>query len=350
MQSSFVKHFTARRILPLLCALVLLVSLTGTGRAVSTVTARLRPDITIVIDGSRRLFYNAAGQQVHPISYGGTTYLPLRAIGELMGKNVDWNRDTKTATLSGVRTGGAVAGTPDTAAQAQDISAEIRDDFTVVVDGTVRSFADVNGAAVYPLLYGGSTYLPLRAIGELMGRSVTWDGQTRTVTLSDELVTDADTFSGGTGQTGGPAGISVEEAKASALAHAGLTAGEVTFTKQQPEWEDGRQVYDIAFYTGDSRYDYEIDAATGAVVSFEQKLGTPAGGAGAPIGLDRAREIALAQVPGAAADDVWKLELDRDDGRQIYEVEIIFQNREYELEIDAVSGAVVKSESEPVHG
>ena len=50
------------------------------------VTAYLSPDLSIVVDGSYRTFYNAVGQEVHPILYGGTTYLPIRAIGELMGK------------------------------------------------------------------------------------------------------------------------------------------------------------------------------------------------------------------------------------------------------------------------
>ena len=222
MRMSEIKKLALRGLLPVLCALMLLGPLTAVGRAVSTVTAQLRPDVAIVIDGSQRVFYNAAGQQVHPISYGGTTYLPLRAIGELMGKNVDWNGETKTASLGGVRTGGAVAGTPDTAAQKQDVSVEIRDDFTILVDGTARSFADAAGGVVYPLLYQGSTYLPIRAIGQLMGKSVDWDSKTRTVTLSGSLVTDADSFSGSTGTApSAPAGgiVSAEDAKAAALAH-----------------------------------------------------------------------------------------------------------------------------------
>ena len=95
---------------------------------------------------------------------------------------------------------------------------------------------------------------------------------------------------------------------------------------------------------------YEIDALTGAVRSFSQeRSATSSGGTGTVIGLDRAREIALAQVPGAAADSVRQLELDQDDGRQIYEVELVFQGWEYELELDAVTGAVIKFESEPAH-
>ena len=173
MKLSLKKKTAGSVLLPLLCAVLLLSVLMGNARAVSTATARLRPDYTIVIDGSERTFYNVNGQQVHPISYHDTTYLPVRAIGELMGKVVSWDEAKLTVTLSGVRTGEATKGTP-TAATAGNISVEVRDDFTVIVDGTVRSFADANGKTVYPLLYQGSTYLPIRAIGELMGKTVGW--------------------------------------------------------------------------------------------------------------------------------------------------------------------------------
>ena len=65
-----------------------------------------------MVDGVARTFYAINGQEVHPISYGGTTYLPVRSIGELMNKNVDWNNDTKTITLTSPRTTGAATGTP----------------------------------------------------------------------------------------------------------------------------------------------------------------------------------------------------------------------------------------------
>ena len=95
------------RLLPLLCAAILLGSMILPARAVSEITARLRPDYTIVIDGSQRIFYNAAGEQVHPISYDGTTYLPVRAVGEALGKEVNWDGETGTVYI------GKVPGTED---------------------------------------------------------------------------------------------------------------------------------------------------------------------------------------------------------------------------------------------
>ena len=356
MNGTMLKKNLSRALLSLLCLAVLLGPLTVRARAASGAAARLRPDITIVIDGSERTFYNVSGQQVHPISYNDTTYLPLRAIGELMGKVVTWNKDTKTASLDGVRTDPAAAGTPDAGARARDITVEVRSDFTVEVDGQVRTFTDAQGRTVYPLLYQGSTYLPVRAIGELMGKSVAWDGKTNTVTLSGNgEVTDADVIVGG----GTAAGLlTAEQAKAKALAHAGRTAEEVAFTETKLERDDGRQVYDIEFYypaaevdsADRTDYDYEIDAASGEIVKFSIKVRTGrwpvSGGTGTIITQEKAQEIALAKVPGAAADNVTKLKLDRDDGMQIYEVEIIYNQMEYDLEISAAGGRILDFEGE----
>ncbi len=104
MSKTWFKKLAERIFLPMLCVVLLLTPLIGCAQAADTVTARLRPDYTIIIDDAERDFYNAAGQQVHPVAYDGTTYLPVRAIGELMGRNVDWNESTKTVTLSGTRT------------------------------------------------------------------------------------------------------------------------------------------------------------------------------------------------------------------------------------------------------
>lgn len=343
--------------------LVLCAALTTTSLAIAAnaaqntnVTAQLSPGISIMVDGKERTFYNVSGQEVHPITYNGTTYLPIRAIGELMGKNVNWDQSTLTVTLGGQRTG-SVSGTPDHAATTQNITAQLRPDITIVVDGTNRTFADANGATVYPLLYDGSVYLPIRAIGNLMGKTVDWNGASSTVSLTGgNLVTDADSFN----QTGGgqtsTGSISADRAKEIALDHAGLTASQVTFAWAKLDWDDGRLVYDVEFYTADYKeYDYEIDANTGAVLSFDydaEYYSRPANtgntSTGTTISEARAREIALAQVPGATASNVRKVKLDWDDGRAEYEVEIVYHNMEYDFDIDANTGTILSRDMESI--
>lgn len=347
------KTMSAKRIwLPLVLCAGLLLALAANASAATS--AQLRPDMTIIIDGAEQTFYNAQGQEVHPILCGGTTYLPVRAIGEVMGKNVDWNQATKTVTLSGTRTTAATLGTPDAAAKVKNISVDIHSDFTIVVDGAAQVFKDAAGSRVYPMLYNGSTYLPLRAIGGLMGKSVAWDGKTQTVTLSSpsggNQVTDADSFSGGTAPGAKPGLITLEAAKTTALNHAKLTADQVTFVKQKLDRDDGRQVYEIEFYTSDYKeYDYEIDAVSGLIleVDYDAESFTPPDAAvTGTISQDKAQEIALAKVPGATAKHMTKLTLDRDDGRLIYEIEIKYNGMEYKFEINAADGTILEMEME----
>ena len=80
----------------------------------------------------------------------------------------------------------------------------------------------------------------------------------------------ADVKNGDTSAAGQKNTISEKEAAAKAMAHAGVLEGDATIVKNQLEIEDGRQVYDVEFYTKDyAEYDYEIDAVTGEVISYD---------------------------------------------------------------------------------
>ena len=63
------------------------------------------------------------------------------------------------------------------------------------------------------------------------------------------------------------------------------------------------------------------------------------------ISLEEAQNIALERVPGATAQDM-SIELDRDDGWYIYEGDILYNRMEYEFEIDANTGNILKWEEE----
>ena len=158
------------------------------------------------------------------------------------------------------------------------------------------------------------------------------------------------------GQTTGgqAAAVTEEQAREAALSHAGLTADQVTFVRSELDRDDGRLMYDVEFYTSDYKeYDYEIDAATGEILSYDydaegysyQPNATP----GTAITAEQARAIALAEVPGAAESDIYEFETDRDDGRLEYEGKIIYNNTEYEFTIDGYSGAIREWDAEPFH-
>ena len=56
----------------------------------------------------------------------------------------------------------------------------------IYVDGVKIDPKDANGNTVEPFIYNGTTYLPVRAVGEAIGKTVTWDGATQSVYLGEE--------------------------------------------------------------------------------------------------------------------------------------------------------------------
>jgi uncharacterized membrane protein YkoI len=157
---------------------------------------------------------------------------------------------------------------------------------------------------------------------------------------------DRDDGPGTAGQTDGLIGEA--EAKAKALSHAGVKESQVTFLRAELDREDGRQVYEVEFYTQDGKeYDYEIDAAAGEILSYDYDAETsvPAAGmsSGQTITQAEAKAKALSHA-GLKESQVTFLraELDREDGRQVYEVEFYTQDgKEYDYEIDAAAGEVL---------
>ena len=84
---------------------------------------------------------------------------------------------------------------------------------------------------------------------------------------------------------GAGCGNSVMDRKAAlgfALEDAGLTADDITVTRQELEKEDGRAHYEIVFTSGGYGYYYEIDASSGAVTGVNINALAAAGGESAP--------------------------------------------------------------------
>lgn len=93
----------------------------------------------------------------------------------------------RMALLAAVLAG--VLGVTALAAGAKSITADLRGDITVRIDGVKQTLVDKNGNVVYPITYEGTTYLPIRAIGNLMDYDVNWDSATQTVILDRKTET-----------------------------------------------------------------------------------------------------------------------------------------------------------------
>lgn len=152
------------------------------------------------------------------------------------------------------------------------------------------------------------------------------------------------------------AGIGLEAAKEIALADAGLTAADVTFTKERYEREDFVYVYEIDFYTSTQEYDYEINADTGeiysrSVESFQTgaqvNTGSGTNANHSYIGVDAAKSAALSHAGVSAESATFsKAKLDNDDGRMEYEIEFYAGGMEYDYTIDAFNGTILEYDSE----
>lgn len=153
--------------------------------------------------------------------------------------------------------------------------------------------------------------------------------------------------------------ITVEKAKEIALSHAGISADNTTFIKAEREREGTKAVYDIEFYSKDMKeFDYEIDANTGEIISYDTDVenyvpkqeGSQSTENTALQALTETqiKAIALEKVPGATEDNIREFKKERDNGRDEYEGKIIYNNTEYEFEIDAQTGKIIKWESESV--
>ena len=72
------------------------------------------------------------------------------------------------------------------------------------------------------------------------------------------------------GSAGSDEYIAQADAENIALTDAGLTADSVSGMYGRLDYDDGRAVYDIEFWTDTAEYDYEIDAVSGEILSMDQ--------------------------------------------------------------------------------
>ncbi len=97
----------------------------------------------------------------------GSTMIPLRGVFEELGFTVSWNGATNKATLKD-------------------------DDYTIILEQNNKTYT-VNGveyqSTVAPQVISGSTYIPLRTLGDKIGAVTVWDGTINTAYITYNEVT-----------------------------------------------------------------------------------------------------------------------------------------------------------------
>lgn len=170
--------------------------------------------------------------------------------------------------------------------------------------------------------------------------------------VKSEKERDEDTGTSGGTATAPTTYIGEDQAKEAALTHAGVKAENAQKLHCELDHDDGVAVYEIEFVAEGSKFDYELEAATGKVLKYTKKVittsSTPAAGAtNAYIGEAKAKEAALAHA-GVTADVIreYACELDRENGILVYSIEFEAEGYEYEYDIHAENGSVVKFEKD----
>ena len=165
-------------------------------------------------------------------------------------------------------------------------------------------------------------------------------------------------------EAGAPAmPIGMDAACGAAEEYAGTTALDSVTAEVDSELDESPAHYEVELHTQWGELEYLVDAYTGkvlsgqkdllATVSAQNETARPSGqkpapsGAAQDIGYAKAKSIALnhAGVSESKAYDM-DIELDEEDGKLVYEVEFKSSGMEYDYEIDAATGTILKQEAE----
>ena len=147
--------------------------------------------------------------------------------------------------------------------------------------------------------------------------------------------------------------ITADEAEQAALSHAGISSSDVIYITCELDFDDGIMVYEVEFISGNTEYEYDINAIDKSVLKFSTERadnysqsgqGGSSGNA-ASITEAEAQQAAFSHA-GVSGATVIKAEYDRDDNK--YEIEFIAGSYKYEYEISAADGRVTESEKEAV--
>lgn len=169
--------------------------------------------------------------------------------------------------------------------------------------------------------------------------------------------------------------IGKDEATKIALDDAGLSESDVSRLLVSKEKDNGQSLYEVEFTNDNIEYDYEILASSGEIInSGVEKISTTSSNTdqtttsensqsqtdqqndasqsqtdnsqvsaqtNVQISQEEAIKLALERVPGATEQDL-KIKLEFDDNSYKYEGDIIYDQTEYEFEIDANTGTFLE--------
>ena len=139
--------------------------------------------------------------------------------------------------------------------------------------------------------------------------------------------------------------ISIDEAKKIVINDSKVNSDTVKNLEIEYDYDDGIMVYDIEFISNNTEYDYEIDAKTGKIIEREienSKVSTSA--SKNYLSKEKIKEIVINKTKVKDYYD-YEIEFEFKSGKAVYEVEFETKDKEYDMELDAVGGNIIKYET-----
>lgn len=199
--------------------------------------------------------------------------------------------------------------------EAQEAALKAADIVAADADISATTLSEVAGVACYKVEFTSGEYAYAYTINAETGAVMEMSSQEQNAQASGTQTEMADPAAPAPAQNATGIGT-VDEAAAQkiALEHAGVKAADATITKSKLDYEDGRQVYDIEWYAGGAKYDYEIATDTGEIISsaYEEKT-MGADSKNVTVSEADAKKTALDRVSGATDKDLYEWKLDYDD-------------------------------------
>lgn len=122
-------------------------------------------DISVILNGEKVVFMDT-----QPIIYEERTLIPVRAVFEKAGWQVDWDAGNNMAIIGNDKNVVFIT-INDKCMQLYDINTDTQEEIELEVPA---------------MIIDERTMIPLRAVCEAMGTSVEWDGNTQTVYIKME--------------------------------------------------------------------------------------------------------------------------------------------------------------------
>ena len=142
--------------------------------------------ITLNIDNEKIIPTDVDGFVVDPFIIDGTTYLPVRAISEALGKEVSWDASTYSVHIkdSDNSKSGATYSGDRTPREYQKNATLNYNNISIYINEKQIEPKDVSGNIVEPFIIDGTTYLPVRAVAQAFEKNVDWNGESKTVFIT----------------------------------------------------------------------------------------------------------------------------------------------------------------------